>query len=211
MASQLQQLKAALLKHKTCDTHPPLHRSRSPEEAALFWDAFQHCNSGARREHLRWMGTHDLFFLGVYLLHRSHWIGENPKQAGLSAEHRKRIADWYFARCTEVQDSPNGHVDVWAREHGKSEILTYALLIQDILKDSNETIGIFSHTRPLAKQFLRLIKTEFEINEELKALYPEVLWVDPKRESPKWSVDDGIVVRRSSNIKESTVEAWGLI
>jgi hypothetical protein len=209
--TQLQQLKAALLKHKECATHPPLHRSRSVEEAALFFDSFRHCNEGARREHLRWMALNDLFFLGVYLLHRSHWIGENPKQALLSREHKKRIAEWYLARCIEVQDRPNGCIDVWAREHAKSEILTYALVIQDILKDPNETIGIFSHTRPLAKQFLRLIKTEFEINEELKALFPDVLWVDPRRESPKWSADDGIVVRRKSNIKESTVESWGLI
>src|SRR5215472_4536743 len=211
MASQLQELKAALLKHKDCDTHPPLRRSRSPEEAALFWDSFQHCSEGARRNHLRWMALNDLFFLGVYLLHRVHWIGENPKQAGLSKEHRQKIALWYHGRCWEVQDQPNGCIDVWAREHGKSEIISYAKSIQDILLDPNETLGLFSHTRPLAKQFLRLIKTEFEINEELKALFPEILWVDPKRETPKWSVDDGIIVRRSSNIKESTVEAWGLI
>jgi hypothetical protein len=209
--SQLQQLKAALLKHKECDTHPPLHRSRSPDEAALFWDSFQHCNEGMRREHLRWMAINDLFFFGVYLLHRSHWIGQSPKQAGLERDHRKKIAEWYHARCWEVQDNPNNCVDVWAREHAKSEIITYALVIQDILKDPNETVGIFSHNRPMAKQFLRLIKTEFEVNEELKALFPEVLWVDPKRESPKWSVDDGIVVRRGTNIKESTVEAWGLV
>lgn len=211
MSTQLQQLKAALLKNKECSTHPPLRRSRSPEEAALFWESFEHCNEGARRAHLRWMATNDLFFLGVYILHRYHWIGQNPKQATLTREHRLRIAAWYHARCWDVQEEPNNHLDVWAREHAKSEILTYALVIQDILKDCNETVGIFSHNRPLAKQFLRLIKYEFEINEELKALFPDVLWVDPKRESPKWSVDDGIIVRRPGNIKESTVEAWGLV
>jgi hypothetical protein len=157
------------------------------------------------------MATNDLFFLGVYILHRSHWIGANPKQGTLSAEHKAKIAEWYHARCVEVQDQPNNHLDVWAREHAKSEILTFALLIQDVIKDPNETIGIFSHNRPLAKQFLRLIKTEFESNDDLKLLFPEIFYTDPKRESPKWSVDDGIVVKRSSNIKESTFEAWGLI
>ena len=211
MASQLQELKAALLRQKSCDTHPPLQRSRSYEEAALYWDSFQHCSEGARMEHLRWMAKNDLFFLGRYILHRSHWTGENPKQASLNPDHKQRIAEWYHARCLEVQDNPNNHLDVWAREHAKSEILTYALLIQDILKDPNETIGIFSHSRPLAKQFLRLIKVEFEVNDELKLLFSDILYSDPKRESPKWSVDDGITVKRSSNIKESTVEAWGLV
>ena len=211
MAGELRELAAALRKSKSCDTHPPLQRCRSPEEAALYWDSFQHCSDHRRINHLRWMALNDLFFLGVYILHRSHWIGTSPKQANLSAEHKEKIAKWYHARCWEVQDSPNGHLDLWAREHAKSEILTFALLIQDILRDPNVTIGIFSHTRPLAKQFLRLIKTEFETNEDLKALFPEILWGDPKRESTKWSVDDGIQVKRSSNIKESTIESWGLM
>ena len=64
---------------------------------------------------------------------------------------------------------PNGVVlvrrngkTIWSgnsREHAKSEIITFALTIQDILRDPNETFGIFSHNRPMAKQFLRLIKT----------------------------------------------------
>jgi hypothetical protein len=46
---------------------------------------------------------------------------------------------------------------------------------------------------------------------DLKALYPDVLWANPKKDSPKWSEDDGIVVKRKGNPKESTVEAWGLV
>jgi hypothetical protein len=36
-----------------------------------------------------------------------------------------------------------------------------------------------------------------------------VLWADPVKESPKWSEDEGIVVKRKGNPKEATVEAWG--
>ena len=75
---------------------------------------------------------------------------------------------------------------------------------------SGKTVGIFSHTRPIAKAFLRQIKNELERNEWLKELFPEVLWEDP-RKAPKWSEDEGIVVKRSSNPKESSVEAWGLV
>lgn len=126
--------------------------------------------------------------------------------------------DWLFDRCREVQDSPDGHLDLWSREHYKSTIITYAKSIQDVLASHGDdplmdevTVGIFSHNRPIAKGFLRQIMREFESNEWLKDLFPDVLWNEPKRESPKWSEDDGIVLKRKSNPKESTVEAWGLV
>lgn len=119
--------------------------------------------------------------------------------------------DWIFARCREVQASPDGHLDLWAREHYKSTILTFGMTVQDLLNDPDLTFGIFSHTRPIAKGFLRQIKRELEGNEWLKALFPEILYANPKAESPKWSEDDGIIIKRRSNPKEATVEAWGLV
>ena len=147
----------------------------------------------------------------MHLLNRKHLIGEAPTQKDLSPTVKKRTADWNFARCQEVQTDPDNTLDLWAREHCKSEIITYGKTIQDVLVDSNETFGIFSHTRPMAKQFLRQIKVEFETNVELQKLFPDVLWENPKLESPKWSEDEGIVLKRTSNRKESTIEAWGLI
>jgi len=110
-----------------------------------------------------------------------------------------------------VQGNPNGHLDLWAREHGKSSIITFGLTIQDILNDPEITVGIFSYSRPIAKAFLRQIKVEFESNEMLRALFPDILWANPHRDAPKFSEDDGIIVRRKGNPKESTVEAWGLV
>ena len=136
----------------------------------------------------------DLYFLLWYGLGRS------------DIEH-----PWLLKRCQEVQANPNDHLDLWSREHYKSTIITFGLTIQDILNDPETTIGIFSHTRPIAKGFLRQIKREFEANELLKALFPDVLWAHPAKDAPKWSEDDGIVVKRKSNPKESTIEAWGLV
>lgn len=118
---------------------------------------------------------------------------------------------WVFDRCCEVQSSPDGHLDLWARGFYKSTVITFALTIQDILRNPNLTFGIFSHTRPIAKAFLRQIKQEFERNDRLKRWFPDVLWTDPAKESPKWSEDEGITVKRTSNPKEATVEAWGLV
>lgn len=110
-----------------------------------------------------------------------------------------------------MQAKPNGCIDLWAREHYKSTIITFGLTIQDILNNPEITVGIFSHTRPIAKGFLRQIKREFEANENLKAWFPDILWANPHKEAPKWSEDDGIIVKRQGNPKESTLEAWGLV
>lgn len=204
-------LRDSVLRADACAAHPSVARSRSIEEAALWAETVQKCPHDRRVEHLRWLARNDLFFLLVYLLNRKHLIGLAPSQKDLSDALRKRIADWTFARCSDVQNDPDNNLDLWPREHEKSEIITYGKTIQDVLIDSNETIGIFSHTRPMAKQFLRQIKVEFETNIELQKLFPDILWENPKLESPKWAEDEGIVLKRKSNRKESTIEAWGLI
>lgn len=119
--------------------------------------------------------------------------------------------DWLYDRCREVKTEPNGYLDLWARDHYKSSIITYALTIQDILNDPEITVGIFSHTRPIAKAFLDQIKRELEGNDFLKQLFPEVLYEKPSAEALRWSLDAGIIVKRKSNPKEATVEAWGLV
>lgn len=119
--------------------------------------------------------------------------------------------DWLYDRCREVEASPNGHLDLWAREHYKSTLITFGKSIQDILANPEITIGIFSHTRPIAKGFLDQIKRELSGNSFLKSLFPEILYENPDSESPKWSLDNGIIVKRKTNPKESTIEAWGLV
>lgn len=138
--------------------------------------------------------TSDLFFLLTF------------------ACNRKDIdKDWLFERCREVQLNPDGHLDLWAREHYKSTIITFGKSIQDILKDPETSIGIFSHTRPNAKGFLEQIKREFEGNQKLKTLFKDVLYQNPEAEAPKWSLDGGIIVKRKTNPKEATAEAWGIV
>lgn len=151
------------------------------------------CSPVEATRRLRDLCLYDLFFLLVYVLHRK------------DADN-----DWYLERCREVQLEPDGHIDLWAREHGKSTTITFAKTIQDILRDPELTIGIFSHTRPIAKSFMKQIKRELEENELLKSLFYDVLYKEPGKDSPQWN-EEGIVVRRRGNPKEATVEAWGLI
>lgn len=159
-------------------------------------------SSEEKRQVIRHLSRTDLYFLLWYTLKRD------------DIEHQ-----WTLDRCIEVQKDPNGHIDLWAREHYKSTVITFAKTIQDIIRSHGEnpiesreiTVGIFSHTRPIAKGFMRQIKRELETNEILKWAFDDVFYQNPQKESPKWSEDDGLIVKRKSNPKESTVEAWGLV
>jgi predicted phage terminase large subunit-like protein len=168
-------------------------------------DFWRTCPESERIASLRHLCRTDLYFLLRYGLRRG------------DAEHQ-----WIFDRCREIQEQPDGYLDLWSREHYKSAIITYAKTIQDILASHGDdplpewagreaTVGIFSHTRGIAKRFLRQIKFEFEQNELLKEWFPDVLYANPHKQSPKWSEDEGIVVKRKSNPAEATVEAWGVV
>ncbi len=152
------------------------------------------CAEGTEVETERALAKGDLFYLLCVILGR-----------------KDLNRDWLFDRCREVQAAPDGFLDLWAREHFKSSIITFGLTIQNILNDPEITIGIFSVTRPIAKAFLVWIKREFEGNERLRTLFPEIIWENPERDAPKWSEDGGLVVKRKGNPKEATIEAWGVV
>ncbi|MEW6775288.1 MAG: hypothetical protein AB1405_03290, partial [Bdellovibrionota bacterium] len=116
-----------------------------------------------------------------------------------------------FARCREVEQNPDGHLDLWARGHYKSTIITFGLTIQEILKNPEIRVAIFSQNNKLAWAHLSQIKREFESNELLKSLFPEIFWKKPRGESPLWSREHGIVVRRTGNPKEPTLSSYGLV
>lgn len=118
---------------------------------------------------------------------------------------------WIYERCREVEKQPNNMLDLWAREHYKSTIITFAGSIQEILRDPEVTIAIFSHTKDIARKFFRQIKQELESNQTLINAFPDVLYANPKKEAQRWAEDTGLVVRRKGNPKESTLESWGLV
>lgn len=174
----------------------------------MFLQSLKDYSHQEQRAVLRHMARTDLWFLLRYVLRRE------------DVETAVRNPDWLFQRCREVQHQPDGYLDLWSREHYKSTLITFALTIQDLLSHYGEdplpghyepVFAIFSHTRPIAKAFLNQIKQELGWNSTLKELFPDILWENPEREAPTWSLDNGIVLKRQSNPKESSVEAHGLI
>jgi len=118
---------------------------------------------------------------------------------------------WLVERIKEVEDCDDRTLDLWSREHWKSTIMTYGRNIQEILRNPEVRIGIFSHTRSLAKAFLHRIKHTFETNEILKTVFSDILWQNPGYDAPRWSLDEGIIVKRQGVYHEATIEANGLV
>jgi len=153
------------------------------------------------REMLRHHCLTDRFFLMERFLRATLWLRV--------ASEKKRRYLYEFIR--KVEKDEFGYVDLAARYHVKSLGLTYAGRIQWMLRDPERTTGIFSFKQSLAKSFLKQIKTELEINVELKALFDDILYMNPEKESPKWNENEGIVIKRKGNPKELTLEAVGLV
>ena len=163
-----------------------------PFKSLLDWWEAIHLDYGD--EGRRWLGRNDRFYLLCILLNRTD-----------------AFKLWLYQRCREVEADPDGYLDLWAREHYKSTIITYSGIIQEILKDPEITIAVFSHTKSVARKFVQQVKYELESNAELIRLYPEILYANPQKESGRWSLDTGIVVKRKTNPKEATLEGHGLV
>ena len=137
----------------------------------------------------------DRFFLLTWILRR-----------------RDAYHPWLYDRCREVEADPDEHLDLWARGHYKSSIITFAGSFQEVIKSRGEiTIGVFSHTKGIARAFVNQHKDEMEQNAYLPQLWPDIFWADPVRQAPRWALDRGLVVQRSSNPVEATIEGHGLV
>lgn len=168
--------------------------SRPDQYRELFIELKKKANPQQLNDSFRALCQHDLYFLLRYAIGRADM--ENK---------------WLFDRCREVQAQPDDMLDLWFREGYKSTVITFGLTIQDILNDPEITVGIFSHIRPIAKGFLLQIKRELENNQNLKVWFPDILYDDPAKQAAKWSENEGLIVKRKSNPKECTIEAWGVV
>ena len=149
---------------------------------------------GYLKEYIRQMVRADRFFLLTRILGRADANNE-----------------WVYRQCRMVESGRSGWLDLWAREHYKTTIITFAGSIQSICQNPEVTIGIFSFSRPIAKAFMFQIMQELMINKWLLWAFDDVFYARPKSQSPRWSLDHGMQVIRQTNPNEQTIEAWGMI
>ena len=115
-------------------------------------------------------------------------------------------------KCYEVETGPKTMtLDVWARGHFKSTIITVAETVQYHLKNSNHCTCIFSYKKGAAERFLDAIRKTYEGN-LIKACFPDVLYENPESDAPSWGLEKGITIKRTNKSRpQKTVQASGLI
>lgn len=92
-----------------------------------------------------------------------------------------------------------------------STVKTLALTIKRVVNDPDCCTAIFSFKKEAANDFVRSIKETFE-RPLLIWAFPEIFYSNPNHESPSWSVQNGICVKRNSvSRRENTVEGFGLV
>ena len=102
-------------------------------------------------------------------------------------------------------------VEIWARGHLKSFSMTQGQRIQRILSNPETCALILSYKKAAAERFLFSIMQTLE-QPFLTRIFPEILYQRPSSQSPSWSLQNGIVVKRqSASRKEHTIDTAGLL
>lgn len=156
---------------------------------------------------------------------------ELAAQAALELNRRKEAA-WYLNDLYSFNKdvlgyhemAPDPHVEMCAsiqrpgkkrklrlypRGHFKSSMITVGDAIRSVCENPNIRILIANLSLGNAKSFLREIKGHFERNEELRRLYGDHV-SDARSDSGKWSENQIISKKRTSNLKEPTIQVAGV-
>ena len=152
---------------------------------------------------MRWLCRNDLFFLVTRVSTCSRVVH------GASGE-RLFNRPFILNRCREIEREEHMVMDLWGRGMGKSSLKTRMRNIQRVLNNPDSSGFIWSYDKLAASKHLRSISQELTINESLKRLFPDILYQDPKKESPLWSTKEGLIVKRKTSRPECTFEAHGL-
>ena len=114
----------------------------------------------------------------------------------------------FLERRTGIPDLDLAPIQLglWPRETGKSSIGTVASAVQEACADPNTAILLANEVADNAEDFLKAIKYQFETNELLRALFPEVI---PKDGETEWSATRASL-KRTTGRPEPTFDAIGV-
>lgn len=114
--------------------------------------------------------------------------------------------------CKMVENGPKTMtLDIWARGHWKTTIISIAETIQYHLKYPDRCSLILSYKKGLSEKILGSVKRAYEL-EFLRKLFPNELYENPSNESPSWALLNGLTIKRKATTKkEPTIYASGLV
>ena len=110
---------------------------------------------------------------------------------------------------SRIEEERDKDLFLWPRGHLKTSVFTIGGSLWSVVRNPNRRIGIGSDTLGRAKGFLREIKLLAEGKRALQVYYPEVFYLDPPNQSPKWT-DEELQFKRTAVYKEATITAFGL-
>lgn len=161
----------------------------------------------------RYMALNDFWFFCRYVLTVGRVLCDDPH----SELYGESWFDhpWIFARCREIQESPNGWVDLWPRYHWKTSIITQSYTLWELAEDSNLTFAIFTYKVDGAGEtFLSQIKNECQDNPKLHQLFPDSFWLNPQKEAlaaGKLWTNSALVMPRELNPREPSITVVSLV
>lgn len=115
----------------------------------------------------------------------------------------KRLCQWaQAADCTF--EEWRGEIGInrtrmvlWPRDHGKTTVANVADNIRLQLKYPGICTAIGHDSKEVARPMLAQIREEFESKKLLKWIAPDICWVNPRRDAPKWD-QDHLYLRRKN-------------
>jgi hypothetical protein len=166
-----------------------------------YWKIPEECKEFGETAVIKSLIENDLFFVLYFII--------KPFSDAASADRVN--SKFVVERCHEVESGPASYtLDVWARYHYKTSIMA-AEIVQYALKNPEHAQGILSFKASVAKNMLFAIKSAFENVGILQMCFPDVVWTNPFKDAPRWSLDEGIILKRIGNRREPTIGAYGLV
>ena len=199
------------------DAHPgvvPIHvPSYLPRNISDYREMDRHLESMLASDPVLWrntmrvLGRMDMYFLMRNILSTSTW----PNTDVESTSPLLFDSQWYLWFCRVAQFAPNDTLNVVFRGGGKTTVGSFGKPIHRMIENANMTAGMFSVTKDISMPMVELVKVELETNDLLKSLYPDRFYANPTKESPRWTTDRGITIKRPHARKDATLRPFGLL
>lgn len=176
-----------------------------PENRKQAWEVYREVMALADKDPAAFKGAvrlwtaSDLYICGLF--HSWSWMTD-PWY-----DRPEVDCDFQFEHARWVQFEGDGSLNYSARKHWKST-WNRVRMSQEIVRDPDVCIAIFSADLKLAQKHLNSWKTEVETNDIMKMSWDDVFYQNPRDDGAFWSLEKGCTVKRTRSSISPTVSAY---